>query len=696
MTDLVTYNVVDTIAIIYIDNPPVNALGIEVRSGLVDAMDRFDADTTAEAAIIIGAGRIFSAGADIKEFSAPSAAPRLSVVTRRFDKTTKPTIAAIHNAAFGGALELALGCQFRVCDSTTRIGFPEVTLGIFPGGSGTQRLPRLIGVKEAMKVIVSGDPLSAKEAFNLGIIDQIIEGHLQAGAMAFARQVLDSGRVAKKTCEPEAPLGLSDDDKAEITAMREFASQRMGGQNAPMRAIDSIENGLSVPLDEALDYDGILVDELKSTPQSKALRYAFFSERQVAKVPGIDKATPARTINTAAVIGSGTMGSGIAISLADAGISVTLIDQSDEALDRAGKGIASIYERMVKRGRISSDQRDARIARITKSTSYDNLADVDLVIEAVFENLDLKKSIFAQLDQICRPGTILATNSSSLDINLIAAATGRPQDVCGLHFFSPANVMRLLEIVRTDTTADDVIVTAMALAARIGKVGVLAGVCSGYIANRCRQPMVQEAMFLVEDGATPEQVDGALVKFGMPMGPLAVGDLSGTDISYSMRKSQQWKPGARYPFLADLIVDKGRHGRKTGMGWYSYGDDGRTPIPDPAFDQLAEEFRKQQGIVPATFTDDEILERCLLAAVNEGARILQEGIALRASDIDVMWVHGFAFPRHYGGIMHYADQMGLPQVYRKICKFHEQMGEQWAASELLNDLAEEDGSFTDT
>lgn len=391
------------------------------------------------------------------------------------------------------------------------------------------------------------------------------------------------------------------------------------------------------------------------------------------------------------------MGSGIAVSMANVGIPVTLIETTQSALERGAENIVKIFDRMVDRGRISDTERIRRVNLISLSTSYDDLAQVDLVIEAAFEDLDLKKRIFARLDEVCRPGAILATNSSSLDINEIAATTNRPRDICGLHFFSPANVMKLLEIVRADQSADDVIVTALALAKRIGKVGVLAGVCSGYVANRSRQPMVQEAMFLVEDGASPEQIDRALVAFGMPMGPLEVADLAGTDISYAVRKSQQsaWDPQARYPILADRIVEAGRHGRKAGQGWYRYDDPLGKPLPDSEFTKIATEYRSEKSITPREFTDEEILERCLLAAVNEGAHILEEGKALRAGDIDVMWLNGFAFPRHRGGIMHHADQIGLANVYARICVFRKEMGEQWKPSELLKELAGKGGCFVD-
>jgi 3-hydroxyacyl-CoA dehydrogenase len=544
---------------------------------------------------------------------------------------------------------------------------------------------------------VTGEPVSAAKAEELGIVDAVVDGDLLPAALAFAGDIIKNQCIMKRTCDPLDGLGIDAKSQAALDEAHQLAAKRMAGQIAPLRAIESVENGLTTAFADALVADRNIVNELMLGEQSTALRYSFFSERQAAKIPDIDKDIAIRPIRSAGVIGAGTMGSGIAISLADADIDVILIDASDAALERGSKAIAKIYDRMMERGRISKTERDQRIALITISTAYDDLAEVDLVIEAVFEDLELKKQIFARLDRICRPGAILATNSSSLDINLIANSTARPQDVCGLHFFSPANVMKLLEIVRTDNSADEVIATAMVLAKRMGKVGVLAGVCSGYVANRSRQPFVQEAMFLVEDGALPEQVDRVLMDFGMPMGPLAVADLAGTDISYMVRKSQKsgWHPKARYPYLADQITEMGRHGRKTGKGWYCYGDDRRTALPDPDFTTITEKFRKERGIVARRFSNEEILERCLLAAVNEGAHILQEGKALRASDIDVMWSTGFAFPRYRGGIMHYADQMGLKRVYHKICAFRKEMGEQWRPSDLLKDLAEKDGSFAD-
>jgi 3-hydroxyacyl-CoA dehydrogenase len=697
MIDPVTYTREDDLAVIRIDNPPVNALGRNVRAGLVSAMDRFDDDAGAKVAIVTGAGLLFSGGADIREFDGPRIDPSLTCVTLRFDSATKPVIAAIQKTAFGGALELALSCHFRICDGSAQFGLPEVKLGIFAGAGGTQRLPRLIGLQQALEMIVQGEPVAAPKARQLGIVDAIADGDLLGAAQAFARNIINTGPVLKRTCDPIMGPGMDAKAQSALAAARLLAAKRMRGRDAPLRAIDSVENGLTTTFETALFADRKIVDALKVSPQSRALRYAFFAERQAAKIPDIAKDTTVRPINSAGVIGAGTMGSGIAVNLADVGIPVTVIETTEAALKLGARTIEKIYDRMVDGGRISDAERDRRLRLISTSTSYDDLAQVDLVIEAVFEDLDLKKRIFSRLDEICQPGVILATNSSSLDINEIAATTRRPQDVCGLHFFSPANIMKLLEIVRADKSADDVIATAMALAKRIGKVGVLAGVCSGYVANRSRQPMVQEAMFLVEDGASPEQVDRALVGFGMPMGPLAVADLAGTDISYSVRKSQQsrWDPQARYPCLADRIVEAGRHGRKVGRGWYRYDDALSRPATDPDFAKIATEYRAERGITPCEFTDEEILERCLLAAVNEATHILEEGKVLRASDIDVMWLTGFAFPRHRGGIMHHADQIGLAHVYARICKFRQEMGEQWKPSDLLKQLAEKGGSFAD-
>ncbi|MGI9401376.1 MAG: 3-hydroxyacyl-CoA dehydrogenase NAD-binding domain-containing protein [Rhizobiaceae bacterium] len=697
MNDQITYTCDQNIAVIRIENPPVNALGELARRGLIEAIEKFETDDAAEAAIITGAGNIFSAGADIKEFSKPAVDPILTAVTQRFDAVRKPTIAAIHNSVFGGALELALSCHYRICDQNTQFGLTEVTFGIFPGGTGTQRLPRLIGVKKALEIIVNGTAFSADKAKELGVVDEISTHDLLSDAMEFAGSIIKNKPAFIKTCDPENGLGNSAETETALAEYRQLAGKKMRGQIAPLKAIESVEMGLTTPFSQAVINDQIVMAELKKGEQSQALRYAFFAERQAAKIPGIGKEIKARKIAAAGVIGAGTMGTGIAISLADAGIPVTLIEASEKALDRSSSTIAKTYDRMTSRGRISEQERERRIGLISKSTSYDTLSDVDLVIEAVFEEIELKKTIFAKLDETCRAGAILATNSSSLDLNVIAAATSRPQDVCGLHFFSPANVMKLLEVVRGEASADDVIASAMALAKNIGKVGVLSSVCSGYVANRSRQPFVQEAMFLAEDGASPEQIDRVLVEFGMPMGPLTVGDLSGTDISYSMRQSQKadWDPEARYPHLADQIVELGRHGRKTGQGWYRYEDGRRQAIPDPEFAAIADRFRADNNITPQTFSDTEILERCLLAAVNEGAHILEEGIALRASDIDTMWLNGFAFPRYRGGIMHFADQLGLRQVYDKICTFREAKGEQWKPSGLLKDLAEKDGHFAD-
>ena len=700
MNKTVTYQNIDRTAIIQIDNPPVNALGHQVRTALIQSIDRIDADDNVDAVIIMGSGRLFSAGADIKEFDLPRMEPHLTKVTLRFDNAAKPLIAAIHATAFGGALELALSCNFRICSAGTNFGLPEVKLGILPGASGTQRLPRLIGLVPALQMIATGAPISASKALDLKLVDKIVDGdkpdELLKQALLFTHQIVANNTSLKRTCDPLEGLGINRDARTALGDARQLAAKKMRGQIAPQRAIDSVEIGLTTTFSKAIANDRKIFKELKNSSQSAALRYAFFAERQASKIPGIDRDTEVRPIDTAGVIGAGTMGTGIAISLANAGIAVILIDARDEALENGQKTIGKIYDLMATRGRISNEECSKRKGLITPYTQIENLSDVDLVIEAVFEDMDLKKKIFRSLDQICKSGTILASNSSSLDINLFAATTKRPKDVCGLHFFSPANIMKLLEIVRTDEASDETIATAMALAKRLGKTGVLAGVCSGYAANRSRQPFVQEAMFLIEDGATPEQIDQVLTDFGMPLGPMAVADLAGTDISYMVRKSQKsnWNPKARYPYLADQIAQMGRHGRKTGMGWYKYGNDRKTPIPDPQFTQITKDFRQQHNINARKFSNEEILERCLLAAVNEAGHILQEGMALRASDIDLMWLTGFAFPPHKGGIMHYADEIGLTKVYGKICKYREQMGEQWRPSQLLKDLAKKDGKFS--
>lgn len=696
MSDVVGYEVRGRVAVVTIDNPPVNALGFAVREGLIAQIDRAAADDAVQAIVLIGAGRTFPAGADIREFDQPAREPHLVAVVDHFDEIEKPIVAAVHGTALGGGLELALGCHFRVAAPGARVGTPEVKLGIFPGAAGTQRLPRVAGLDHALELIVLGEPIGAAKALDYGIVDEIVEGDLCEGAIAFAETVLDEGRPRRISSEPKVGIGSPDEFAEVVQKYRDLAARRLRGQESPLEALGSVIDGLEMPYDQAVAADRERFKKCKDSAQSKALRYAFFAEREASKIPGIGKEVTPRPVDRGAVIGAGTMGGGIIMCFADAGIPVTAIETSQEALDRGMGLIRENYEVMVDRGRISAPERDRRLALISTGLDYAALGDADLIIEAAFEDLDLKKEIFAKLDSAAKPGAILATNTSYMDIDKIATETSRPEDIIGLHFFVPANVMKMLEIVRTEKSSPEVLTTGMHLARKFGKVGGLAGVSHGFVANRSRAPMVREANFLVEEGASPAQIDKVMKEFGLPLGVLAVSDLSGLDVSWRMRLSlaDSHDPEERYLHLADRMCELGRFGRKAGRGWFNYGDGGKLPIPDPEVDDIAAEVAREQGIERRQIDDAEILDRCLYAAVNEGAKIIEEGVALRASDIDIMWQYGFGFPRWRGGIMHHADVIGLPKVLARIEAFHAVHGKLWEPSALLRDLAGSGGSFT--
>jgi 3-hydroxyacyl-CoA dehydrogenase len=698
MSDVVQYEVRGRIAVVTVDNPPVNALSHAVREGLMKQIDRAAADDAVEAIVLIGAGRTFPAGADIREFDQPTRDPHLVAIVDHFDAIEKPIVAAVHGTALGGGLELMLGCHFRVAAPGARVGTPEVKLGIFPGAAGCQRLPRVAGLDHALELIVLGEPIGAADALDYGIVDEIAEGDLLDGALEFAKKVFDESIPRRISSEPKDGIGSPDDFAEVIQKYRDLATRRMRGQESPHEAIGSVIDGLEMPYDQAVAADRERFKRCKDSDQSKALRYAFFAEREAAKIPGVGKEIQPRPVERGAVIGAGTMGGGIVMCFANAGIPVTAIETSQEALDRGLDTIEKNYQGMVDRGRIDAAEMDRRLGLISTSLDYSGAGDADLIIEAAFEDLELKKDIFAKLDAVAKPGAVLASNTSYMDINQIAAATGRPEDVIGLHFFVPANVMKMLEVVRTDTSSPEAVATGMRVARAFGKVGGLAGVSHGFVANRSRAPLVREAIFLVEEGASPVQVDQVMRDFGMPLGVLAVSDLSGIDVGWRMRQSLAHlrDPEERYVHLADRLCELGRFGRKTGSGWFSYGDGGSLPVPDPEVDEIAAQVAAEQGIERRQIDGAEILDRCLYAAVNEGAKIVEEGVALRASDIDIMWQYGFGFPRWRGGIMYHADQIGLPQVLIRVEEFHAAHGKLWQPSALLRDLAASGGSFTGT
>jgi len=698
MTDLVQLTSDNGIAIITINNPPVNALSPGVPEGISEALDQIAQNTSFKATVLIGGGRTFVAGADIKEFGKiASGKPRgagLLPLLLKIEDSAKPVIVAVHGTAFGGGMELAMAAHYRVALSTAQFGQPEVKLGLIPGAAGTQRLPRLAGVAKAMEMCVGGNPVNAEEALKLGIVDRIIEGDLLSGAIAFACEV--AGKPTLMTRERNEKLGNAAENALIFSAARETAAKKQRGLLAPRRAIDAVEAATKLPFEEGCKTEQQLFIECLFSEQSKSLIHVFFSEREVAKIPDIPKQTNIIPIQSAAVVGGGTMGGGIAMVLANAGIPVLLKETDQAALDRGMATIQSNYANSVKRRRFSPQVAEERLKRITPTLTYDDFPKVDLVIEAVFEGMALKKAIFQELDRMCKPGAILASNTSTLSIDEIASATSRPESVIGTHFFSPANVMRLLEIVRGKASSKEVVATCMQLSKTLGKVGVLVGNCRGFVGNRMFGPYRREAQFLIEEGAGIEAVDQALSDFGMAMGPLATGDLAGLDVGWRIRKEYRHLevPGIRQPFVEDRLCELGRYGQKTGAGWYKY-DDQRRAAPDPAVGELIRKWVEEAGIAQRQISAAEITDRCLYALVNEGARILEEGYALRASDIDIIYINGYGFPAYRGGPMWYADTVGLKRVYDRIREFQRQHGETWQPAPLLKQLAEQGKTFAE-
>ena len=691
----VAYAQQGTVAVLTVDNPPVNALSVVVRQGLIDGIKRAVADPAVAAIVLIGKGKTFIAGADIREFGKPPQPPRLTIAIAEIEASPKPVVAAIDGVALGGGLEVALGCHFRIGTPRTQVGLPEVKIGIVPGAGGIERLPRLIGLEPALKMMVSGDPVRAGKARELGIIDAVAEGDLLAEAVAFAERIAADKTPIRRLSQGEIALdGV--DWRALLADARAAATKSNRGQISPQRVIDCVENAVTLPFDQSLGETIRTINELIPSEQAKALRYAFFAEREASKVPDIDGTIKARPLRNAVVIGAGTMGGGIAMCFADAGIPVRILENSADALEKGLARVEQNYQDMVQKGRIRAEDKAKRLSLISKAAGYDAIGDTDIVIEAAFEEMAIKKEIFARLDKACKADAILATNTSTLDVDEIAGATKRPESVIGLHFFSPANVMRLLEIVRGAKTSKDIVATSQALAKTIGKVGVVCGVCHGFVANRSRGPMTREASFLVDEGAPPQQVDKVLYDFGMAMGPFAVGVVAGIDVGWRVRRSlDATRPkDQRYSPTADRLYELGRYGQKTGKGWYRYEKGSRVALPDPEVEAVILQSSKDQGITRRQISDEEILQRCLYAAINEGAKILDEKIAMRASDIDIMWLYGFAFPRWRGGPMYYADAVGLKNVCETVRGFHTTHGVLWKPSPLLERLAESGKNFT--
>ena len=704
MSELVRFSRQDEVGVITIDNPPVNALSPGVPEGIVTAIQAAAEDPEVRAVVLIGAGRTFIAGADIREFGKITSGerPRFTLYPPllAIEDSKKPVVMAIHGTAFGGGLEVAMSGHYRVAVSTALVGQPEVKLGIIPGAGGTQRLPRLAGVAKAVEMCAFGEPVSAANALAAGILDKIIEGDLLAGAIEFARGV--AGRLAYKTRERGEKLRNVTENAAVIAEARERARQTRRGQMAPLAAIDAVEAATRLPFEEGCRREAELFRVCLFSIQSKAMIHAFFGERTVAKIPDIPKETRLYDVRRAAVIGAGTMGGGIAMNYANAGIPVLLKETSREALDRGLSTIRKNYESSVKKGRLSPGSMAQRLGLITPQINYAGFEQADVVVEAVFEEMALKKRIFSEIDKIAKPDCILASNTSMLDLDEIASVTSRPHMVVGHHFFSPANVMRLVEIVRGKATSKEVIATSMALAKKLGKTAVLAGNRRGFIGNRMVEPYLREAQFLLEEGASVEAVDQALYDFGFAMGPLAMSDLAGLDVWWRIRQEYRHleKPGVRQPLVAQLICEQGRYGQKTGAGWYRYDvnryDANRRPSPDPEIAALIEKTARAAGIERREISSDEMVERTVYALINEGARVLEEGVALRPVDIDIVYLDGYGFPVWRGGPMFYADTVGLPKVLAKIKEFEQRHGSDlWAPAPLIERLAAAGKTFAD-
>jgi len=681
---LVSYRVHNGIARIAVNHPPVNALAHAVRFGIQQAVAAAAADAQVRAIVLTGEGRTFCAGADIREFDQPPQAPRLAQVIVQIEDCAKPVVAALHGTALGGGLELALGCHARIADSQARFGLPEVKLGLLPGAGGTQRLPRLVGLAAALPMVVEGKLSNASEAHRIGLIDAVVDGSdLDSAAQALAVRLAADGQPLRRASRlPAPPL-----DESLFATAEQAVRRRRRGFEAPLACLAALRAALTLPFAEGVVVEQTLFAQLKASPQSRAQRHAFFAERAAAKLPF--SATP-RPIARVAVIGAGTMGGGIAMCCANAGITVLLLEQDEQALLSGMARIEANYDRSVRHGRLSAAEADARKARIQASTCLDDLRDADLVIEAVFEDLALKQDVFRTLDRLCKPGAILASNTSYLNIDALASVTGRPEDVVGMHFFSPAHVMRLVENVRASASSDSACATAMALGRHLGKVAVLVGLCEGFVGNRMLGQRTREAYFLLQEGASPEQIDRVLVDFGFPMGPFAMADLAGLDVGWRNRQRRltadaTLTPRERDCDILDQLVAAGRLGQKTGAGYYDY-DAERHATPSEAVQILIAAHRAQSGIPQRVISDEEILTRCLYAMINEAFKLMAEGVVQRASDIDVVWLHGYGFPAYRGGPLFYADQIGLDVVLAGIRQYATEQGSAyWQPSDLLVD-----------
>ena len=694
-----SYEVRDGVAVIALNNPPVNGLSYETRRAIADGLERAQSDAAVQAVVLTGSGKAFSGGADIREFGSPksSAEPNLLSLIRLTEASTKPVVAAVNGVCMGGGLELALGCHYRVAAPKVPVALPEVKIGLIPGAGGTQRLPRVLGVETALNMIVSGEPVPSDVLAALPgqkLFDKVADGDVVAAAIAFAKSVADKRPLPRvrdlKVSHPNAD--------AYFQFARNTIKAMAKNFPAPPKCVDAVQASLTKKIDDGLAYELEIFKGLMLTPECKALRHAFFGERAASKIPDVPEDTPQRKIQNVAVIGAGTMGGGISMNFLNAGIPVTMLEMKQEALDRGVATIRKNYEGQVKKGKLKQDKYDQRMALLKTTLSYDDIKDADIVIEAVFEEMGVKERVFKQLDAVMKPGAILASNTSTLDVNQIASFTRRPQDVIGTHFFSPANVMKLLEVVRGSKTAKDVLATVMSLGKTIKKTAVVSGVCDGFIGNRMIEQYSRQAGFLLEEGCTPAQVDKAIERFGFAMGPFRMGDLAGNDIGWAIRKRRYAeKPNLRYSKTADLLCEMGRFGQKTGAGWYDYQPGKRDAIPSAVVDKMIEDYRKELGLTPRKISDDEIVHRLVYALVNEGAHILEEGIASKASDIDMVYLTGYGFPLHRGGPMCYADTQGLFNVVQSMKRFAANPLDDagfWKPAPLLAKLAAESKTFT--
>lgn len=673
------------VLVIVSDNPPVNALGQAVRAGLKAGIEEALSDDSVKAVVIRCDGRTFHAGADITEFGKPPVGPSLPEVIDAIEASTKPVVAALHGTALGGGLEVALGCHYRIAVPSAKVGLPEVKLGILPGAGGTQRLPRVVGVAEALPMIVQGNPINAKKAESIGLIDKIVdEGSLEAEAIAYAKSVADVKDIPR-TGERTDKLKEAAADPSVFSNFMDKNARKMRGYEAPLACIEAVKAAVELPLEEGLKKERELFTKLVTGDQSKALRHVFFAERAASKIDDVPKDTPLIDIKKVGILGAGTMGGGIAMNFLSAGIPVTILERQKEALDRGVGIIRKNYENTAKRGRMTEEQVEKAMSLLTPTLEMDDLSDCDLVIEAVFELMEIKKDVFTNLDKVVKKGAILASNTSYLNVDEIAAVTSRPEDVIGLHFFSPANIMKLLEIVRGDKTSDSVLATSMALAKKIGKVAVVSGVCHGFIGNRMLAKRQQQAQQMLLEGAKPWDVDRVLTEFGLPMGPFQMADLAGLDIGWDPEKTSS-------STVREVLCERGRRGQKTGKGFYDY-DDARRGSPSEETEEIIASFVEKSGNTPRDIDDQEILERCLYPMVNEGAKILEEGMAQRASDIDVVWMNGYGWPPYTGGPMFWADQVGLKTILEGLQKHEDKLGDDFSISPLLKEKAEKGETF---